>query len=152
MDRDTVERFGYVSRMDTLQAAILKYRLNQLPKVIEKRRKNAQLYCTLLDQQNVFIPNEQSDEFNTYHTFVIQCDQRDELRVYLLKNGIETAIHYPVPIHLQPASVFLNHAQGDFPVTESQAERILTLPVHQYLKKEEIRMIANCVDHFFGVQ
>jgi len=149
IDRDTVERFGYVSRMDTLQAAILKYRLNQLPKVIEKRRKNVQLYLSLLNQEKIFIPKEHEAEFNTYHTFVIQCDRRDELRNYLLNNGIETAIHYPVPIHLQPAATFLNHSKGDFPLTESQAERIITLPVHQYLSNEDICRIAETVNHFF---
>ena len=103
-DRNTVEQFGYVSRMDTVQAAILEYRLSQLAQMIESRRKNAEMYKELLHSSPVYIPEERELEFNTYHTFVIQCDRRNELRNYLLEQSIETAIHYPVPIHLQPAA------------------------------------------------
>ena len=150
-DRDTVEQFGYVSRMDTLQAAILNYRIAKLPEVIKKRRKNADLYRHLIHTDHAFIPEEHDEEFNTYHTFVIQCDQRNELQKYLQDHGIETAIHYPVPIHLQPAASPLGYSKGDFPVTEAQAERILTLPIHQYLEEDSIRKISNCVNQFFEI-
>ncbi len=149
IDRNTVEYFGYVSRMDTLQAAILNYRLEHLPALIEKRRSNAAKYRNLLDSKNVFIPEDKSFEFNTYHTFVIQVDKRDELKKYLLEKGIETSIHYPIPIHLQPASRNLGYKKSDFPVTEKQAERILTLPINQYLKEEEIIKVAETVNQFY---
>ena len=79
------------------------------------------------------MPPCRNEEFNTFHTFVVQVDRRDELQAYLQGRGIKTAIHYPVPIHLQPAARALGHKKGDFPVTERQAERILTLPVNQYM-------------------
>jgi dTDP-4-amino-4,6-dideoxygalactose transaminase len=149
VNRNSVERFGYVSRMDTMQAAILKYRLLHLSKTIEKRRKNANIYRQCLNTDYVFIPKECDKEFNSYHTFVIQCDLRDELQAFLLDRGIETAIHYPVPIHLQPAAAFLKYHKGNFPVTENQANRILTLPIHQYLKENTIRYISECINRFF---
>ena len=148
-DRDTVEIFGNVSRMDTLQAAILEYRLSRLSKVIEKRRKNADMYRELINSSQIHIPEEREEEFNTYHTLVIQCDKRNELKRYLMKQGIETAIHYPVPIHLQPAASHLGYSKGDFPVTETQSELILTLPIHQYLNENDIKNTSKSINKFF---
>ena len=150
VDRDVVERFGYVSRMDVLQASILEFRISKLSHVIEKRRKNATLYYEHLDKNHVYIPNESKKEFNTYHTFIIQCDKRDELRKYLFEKSIETFIHYPIPIHLQPAAIKLSYKSGDFPISETQAERILSLPIHQYLTNDEILYICETVNKFFN--
>jgi dTDP-4-amino-4,6-dideoxygalactose transaminase len=147
-DRNTADRFGFVSRMDALQAAILNFRIEKLNQVTEKRQKNAALYRELLDSSKVYIPAEHLDEFNTYHTFVIQVDQRDQLRKILEENGIETSIHYPVPIHLQPASKKYGHRIGDFPITEAQSNKILTLPIHQYLNADDIVAIAKQVNCF----
>ena len=144
------EAFGYVSRMDTLQAAILRYKLEALPGVIEQRRNNAALYGELLDPEHIFMAPERDVEFSTYHTFVIQVDRRDELKAYLAEQQIGSAIHYPLPIHLQPAASYLGHKAGDFPVTERQAERILSLPVHQTLKENDLRRVADTVNGFFG--
>ena len=149
-DRDRVDNFGYVSRMDNLQAAILNYRLHKLNDIIEKRRRNAQSYFDGLNAAKIRIPEEQKYEFNTYHTFVIQVAKRDELKDYLLKQGIETAIHYPTPIHLQPAANELAYKLGDFPVTEKQAEMILTLPVNQSLVQSEIKRICVAVNEFYS--
>jgi dTDP-4-amino-4,6-dideoxygalactose transaminase len=149
-DRVTVEEWGYVSRLDTLQAAILKFRLQRLPAITEKRRATARYYQQNLKHPAIFMPPCREEEFNTFHTFVIQTDHRDELQEYLQEQGIKTTIHYPVPIHLQPAAKGLGHKRGDFPVTETQAERILTLPVNQYLTHEEqddvIREITGFMD------
>ena len=149
VDRNLVEDFGLVSRMDTLQAVVLCHRLNQLPKVIKKRRRNAELYSEALDNRYVYIAAEKDYEFNTYHTFVIQVDNRDNLREYLNSQGIGTAIHYPVTIHQQPALKRLGYKLGDFPIAESQANRILTLPVNQYMTEEEVVYVADQVNSFF---
>ena len=149
-DRNTVEKFSGVSRLDTLKAAILVYRISRLPQMIEKRRNNADLYRSWLDLSQVYIPEECEEEFNTYHTFVIQCEKRDELQKYLIENGIETAIHYPVPIHLQPAALSLGARKGDFTVTENQSERILSLPIHQYLSEDTIFEISKCINEFLA--
>lgn len=149
VDRNTVARFASVSRMDTLQAAILRYRLTRLPQITERRRRNAALYSALLDASAVFAPPEASAEFNTYHTYVIQTDRRDELQRFLAEHGVGSAIHYPVPIHLQPAARELGYHKGQFPVTERQAERILTLPVNQSLSEDDVRYVASCVNLFF---
>jgi dTDP-4-amino-4,6-dideoxygalactose transaminase len=147
-DRDTVVEWGYVSRMDTLQAGVLSVRLRNLPSVIERRRRNAALYQDLLDPTCVFFPPDRNTEFNTFHTFVVQVDQRDELQRHLADQGIGSAIHYPIPIHLQPAAKDLGYETGSMPQTERQAGRILTLPVNQFLTEEQVRQAAETVNAF----
>jgi dTDP-4-amino-4,6-dideoxygalactose transaminase len=149
-DRNTVLEFGYVSRLDTLQAVILRERLRRLEDVIARRRRNAALYRAQLDRAHVYFPEERPETRDSYHTFVIQTDRRDELRDWLTGHGIGTAIHYPVPIHLQPAARRLGHGPGDFPVTEAQAARILTLPVNQFATPEDIAYVAAQVNAFFA--
>lgn len=152
IDRNTVARFGSVSRMDQIQAAILHYRLGQLDEIIERRRANAALYRSLLDPNLAFSPPCRQIEFNTFHTFVIQVDHRDALQAHLAAKGIGTAIHYPVPIHLQPAAAYLGHKPGDFPVTEEQSRRIITLPVHQALSENDVRRVAAEVNGFLAAR
>jgi dTDP-4-amino-4,6-dideoxygalactose transaminase len=147
-DRNTVTRFGQVSRMDTLQAAILRYRFPRLETIIERRRANAARYGQLLDPALVYTPPDRNHEFNTYHTYVVQVDHRDALQKHLGERGIGTAIHYPIPIHLQPASGYLGHKAGDFPECERQAQRILTLPVRPDLTTDQISRIAGTVNDF----
>ncbi len=148
--RDNIKSFGYVSRLDNLQAAVLNFRFKSLKKVISQRRKNVNIYLENLNLNNVFFPKEKKDEFNTYHTFVIHVDKRDQLKEHLLKNGVDTAIHYPIPIHLQSASKFLGFKRGSFLEAENQANRILTLPVNQYLKKNEIIYICKLINNFYS--
>ena len=151
VDRNTVESFGYVSRMDAIQAAILRYRLQNLEKVITKRRENASFYYEALDRKCIFIPEESEDYFNTFHTFVIQVEDRENLIKYLANAGIQTAIHYPVPIHLQPAAAAFGYKLGDFPVTEMQSTKILTLPINQSLSSDQLEYIAVKVNAFYDI-
>ena len=146
VERNQVEQFGIVSRMDEIQAAILNYRIKNLDNVIKKRRLNAALYRERLDQKLIYFPSEEKSQFNSMHTFVIQTDKRDQLAQFLKDNGIQTAIHYPRPSHLQPAASQLGYKYGDFPITEKQAECILTLPIHQYLGSSEIDIICELIN------
>jgi len=148
-DRNKVKNFGYVSRMDNLQAAILNFRLKYLNKIIKKRRENAKIYLKYLNRKNVFIPEENNKEFNTYHTFVVQVKNRNLLQKYLRKKGIGTAIHYPIPIHMQPAFTKLNYHTNKLPETERQSKKIITLPIHQYLKNSEIKRICKAINSFY---
>ena len=150
LDRNVVSSFGIVSRMDTLQAAVLNFRLGKLPSIIERRRWNAASYFQGLADAPLQLPVEGEKEFNTYHTFVVQLEERDSLKSHLAAKGIGTAIHYPIPIHLQPAAKRYGHGPGSFPETERQASRILSLPIHQNLKHEELAYIVSCIRDFFG--
>jgi len=149
VDRETITRFGQVSRMDALQAAVLCFRLERLFDVIEKRRRNANRYLVGLNSEKIFVPIEAENEFHSYHTFVIQVDRRNLLRKFLGSRGISTAIHYPIPIHLQPAAAYLGYGKGDFPITEKQAGRIVTLPINQYMTDQQVDYVVDSVNQFF---
>ncbi len=149
INRNKVKNFGYVSRMDNLQASILNFRIKKLKNIIVKRRKNFELYKKYLDPKYVFFPVEKNYQFNSYHTFVIQVKNRNKLKRYLEKNNITTAIHYPIPIHLQPAANYLGYNRGSFKMAEYQAKAILTLPINQFLKKKEIEFISNKINYFY---
>ncbi len=148
-DRDTLVQWGRVARMDVLQAEILKIRLAKLPSVIEKRRRNAALYYSLLRQDHVQISPSQPYEFNTFNLFVVHVDRRDELAHFLMKRGVKTAIHYPLPLHLQPTAAEFGYKEGDLPNIERQAKRILSLPVHQFLSEDDITYVADSVNNFY---
>ena len=150
-NRDNVEEFGYVSRMDNIQAVILNYRIKNLKKIIKKRRKNVKLYLSNLNLNKIFFPLEKKEEFNTYHTFVIQVEKRDELKLYLKNHGILSTIHYPIPIHKQKSYLSLNTKYNEcYPNTEKQAKRILSLPINQYLTEKEIVKISKLINKFYN--
>ncbi len=144
-----VNYFGYVSRLDNLQALFLNHQMKKLGNNIKTRRKNARIFNSELSNF-VQVPEEKSYEYNTYHTYIIRTDKRDKLQKYLLKNGIETKIHYPTPIHLLKASKKLKFKSGSLPNTEKISKQILTLPINQYLKNRDITKIIRSVKNFFG--
>jgi len=152
LERNKIQEFGFVSRMDNLQAAFLNYRVNNLRKIIKKRRENVKMYLKNLNRNYFYFPEEKKNEFNTYHTFVIQVKKRDQLRNFLKKKGIATTIHYPLPIHLQPASAKLGLDKYNLPNTVYQSKNILTLPINQYLKKNEIIYISQQINSFYDHQ
>jgi dTDP-4-amino-4,6-dideoxygalactose transaminase len=138
------------SRLDTIQAAILLVKLNYLEGWTEKRRANARFYWEHLSSlPNLQVPADKPHERAVYHTFVIQADYRDELRAYLAKLGIGTAIHYPIPIHLHKAASGLGYRRGSFPVAERQAQRILSLPVYPELGEAELKRIIDGIRNFY---
>lgn len=147
-DRDTSLEFGFVSRLDTLQAAVLRHRITRVDGVIARRRKNAASYDRLLDATVAFVPAVPETMFHTYHLYVIQVEHRDEMQRRLGERGISTKIHYPVPIHLQPAAARLGYRRGSLPATERQAERILSLPINQFLTHDDVAYVAQAVNGF----
>jgi dTDP-4-amino-4,6-dideoxygalactose transaminase len=147
-NREEVAIWGFNSRLDTLQAAVLRVRLKFLQEVTEARRRNADRYREKLSLV-VTTPMEGPHERAIDHLFMIQCDRRDALQEFLAKRGIETKIHYPIPIHLQPCSAALGYRPGDLPMAEEQAGRILSLPVHQNLTPEDVEMVCQAILEFY---
>ena len=148
VNRDETVMWGYNSRLDSLQAATLLVKLKYLDAWNEKRRANAETYRSLLKDVAV-IPRELPHEYCVYHTFVVQVERRDDLQVFLERNGIGTRVHYPVPIHMQRAAQSLGCRKGDFPTCEAQADRILSLPVHQGLSEAQIHYVAQKMLTFY---
>jgi dTDP-4-amino-4,6-dideoxygalactose transaminase len=139
------------SRLDTIQAAILLVKLQYLEPWTALRRRGAAMYRRLLARvEQVQTPDERSYEKAVYHTFVIQAEQRDELKRFLLEHGIETAVHYPVPIHLQSVARELGYGPGSFPITERLAERILSLPIYPELTTDQFQFVSEKIRQFYG--
>jgi len=148
INRDETVMWGYNSRLDSLQAAILLVKLKWLDEWNSKRRNNAKEYMILL-KDVVEIPRELSYEYCVYHTFVVQVEKRTELQDYLQNNDIGTRVHYPIPIHLQPGAQNLGYQRGDFPICEKQSRHILSLPVHQGLSENHIRYVSDKIITFY---
>ena len=137
-------------RLHTIQAVVALRLMTDVRKISDARIKNASLYDSLLrNVDGVTVPPRPASKRQVYHTYVIQVEKREDLIKFLAENGVETKVHYPVPIHLQKPYLELGYRKGDFPKCEAQAERILSLPIHQYLTEEQIHYTANLIRKFY---
>src|SRR6266576_519866 len=141
---------GFNRRLDTLQAAVLRVKLKYLEKWNAARRWQAELYHRLLAGTELVLPSEAAGAQSVWHLYVIRTEHRDALKEHLLSRGIAAGIHYPVPIHLQPAYQNLGYKRGDFPVTEQYAQRILSLPMYAELTRELIDCVAKSILTFLS--
>ena len=136
---------GYNRRLDTLQAAVLRVKLKHLDAWNTARRRFARLYDNLLATSSVQLPLAADYAESVYHLYVIRNEDRDRLRTYLQGKGIATGIHYPVPIHLQPAYRDLGYEPNSFPITEGYARQIMSLPMYAELTPELIAYVAQAI-------
>jgi dTDP-4-amino-4,6-dideoxygalactose transaminase len=141
---------GYNRRLDTLQAAVLRIKLRHLEKWNGARHWHAELYRRLLAGSEVVAPRQAEYAESVWHLYVIRVEQRDAFREHLASRGIVTGIHYPIPIHLQPAYRDLGYKKGDFPVTEVYADRIVSLPMYAELAPEQIEFVTEATRDFIS--
>jgi dTDP-4-amino-4,6-dideoxygalactose transaminase len=139
---------GINSRLDELQAAILRTKLRELDGWNERRREIAHRYSSEIRNPEVILPVEQQYGRSNYHLYVIRCARRNALQEHLSSNGVETLIHYPVPVHLQEAYSDLNCRPGDYPVAEAWASQVLSLPLFPEMTAEEISLVVGAVNSF----
>ena len=135
---------GVNSRLDEIHAAILRIKLKHLDEWNEKRRKIAKLYNKLLEDSEIVTPIEKEHAKHVYHLYVVRCKDRNKLQQYLSMRGIQTMIHYPIPVHKQKAYLKLGYT-ANLPVTERICNEILSLPMHPFLHKDEIPSVVECV-------
>ena len=140
---------GYKSRLDALQAAVLRVKLKYIDQWNEKRRQHAVLYNELLQQTPVVTPYEVEDSRHTYNCYVIRSKDRDNLQSFLKSKGIDSAVYYPVPLHLQPVYNHLGYGKGAFPISEKVANEVLALPMFPGLTFDEMEYIAKNVKGFY---
>ena len=142
---------GHNFRMEAFQGAVLATKAKYIQGWTENRRHNAGLYTELLlDIDEIRTPEELEGTYCVYHLYVIRTERRDALKAYLQQKGIATAIHYPVPIHLQPAYGFLGHSEGAFPYAEHASATILSLPMYPELTEKQIRYVVENIRRFFA--
>jgi dTDP-4-amino-4,6-dideoxygalactose transaminase len=141
--RPTLKGFNY--RLPSIQAAILRVKLRRLEAWIETRRARASEYNRLLAPSGVMLPREMANSRHAYCLYTIRCADRERLRSGLESEGIQTAIHYPLPIHLMPAYSDPRYKAGDFPVAEASANTVLSLPLYDHMTSAQVEQVANRV-------
>lgn len=147
--RDDCQLWGYNSRLDSLQAAFGLIKLPKLDAWNARCRAIAGMYRSGL-KNYVCVPEDKPWELNVYHNFVITTPRRDDLMTYLKDAGIGSAIHYPVPIHIQAAAHNLGYEKGRFPVVERLAQTMMSLPIYPELEQNEIDLVIKKIKAFFG--
>lgn len=151
VDRDTVARMGYNSRLDTIQAIVGKWLLPQAIEITEKRRTHARFYDEQLSIiPEIDIPPRGAGSHEVYHLYVIHAQRRDALLRHCIENGVEAKIHYPVPIYRQPGLAYLGYREGDFPVTDAHAKSMITFPCDQHLNEKQLHQVTDIVREFYN--
>ncbi len=138
---------GMGARLDTIQAAVLLAKLSYYEEEIKLRDKVAAKYTEKL-KDVVITPFVKEDRSSVWAQYSIRVKNRDELQKYLKQKGVPTAVHYPMPLHMQECFSYLNYKEGDFPIAEKISKEIMSLPMNPFLRDEEIEYIADCIKSF----
>ena len=134
---------GFCSRLDELQAAILRVKLAKLQDWNEARRSHAGAYTAALGGTGIVPPAEEDGNYHIYHQYTMRTDKRDDVQAALKAAGVGSAVYYPAPLHVQPAYASLGYKQGDFPESERASLEVLSIPVHPELSAEQVKIIAD---------
>ena len=139
---------GYTSRMDEVQAAVLRMKLTRLAAWNETRNRYAQIYLEELEDSDLCLPVTSPGNNNTWHQFTIQYPRRNELMQFLKSREIDSMIYYPVPLHFHQPYARFGKGKGSLPQTERACEQVLSLPIHQHLTEDQVRWVASSVREF----
>jgi dTDP-3-amino-2,3,6-trideoxy-4-keto-D-glucose/dTDP-3-amino-3,4,6-trideoxy-alpha-D-glucose/dTDP-2,6-dideoxy-D-kanosamine transaminase len=150
--RDHCNMFAYNSRLDTIQAVIADHLLDKIENITHRRIENAKM----LDERLKMIRQVTIQERDlarikqVYHIYSLCFEKRDELQKYLISHGVDAKIHYPIPMHLQPAAKQYGHQVGDFPMAEEIANTTLSLPVHEFIEQRHVEKMTSLIERFYG--
>ncbi len=139
---------GINSRLDELQAGLLRIKLNHIDEIISRRQQIAYRYSTEINNKKIVLPKERPHSTNVYHQYVICCNERDKLINHLVSLGIDTLIHYPIPPHLSEAYSSLGFKNGTFPITEKYANEVLSLPIYNEITYDEQTYVIDALNNF----
>lgn len=142
------DEVGVNSRLDEIQAGLLRVKLSHMDECTAERRKIAEYYNEHINNSKISKPIVQDNSTCVWHQYVIMCKERDGLMEYLGKNGISTMIHYPIPPHLSEAYSYLNVSKGDLPITEEYANDVLSLPIYNGMIGEEVEYVVKVINKF----
>ena len=150
-NRNNVEILGYNSRLDTIQAVVGNWLLPQAHEITNKRIQNAKYLDEQLSKiKQIKIPPRLKNYKIVYHLYIVLAEKRDDLLKYCLEKGIEAKVHYPIPMYLQKALNFMNHREGDFPITDKHSKKIITFPCDQHLSINELDYIISTIKDFYS--
>lgn len=139
---------GANSRLDELQAGLLRVRLSHLTELTEERKRIAKAYLEGINNPLIHLPGISREADCVWHQFVIRCDRRDELMEYMADSGVGSIIHYPIPPHLSEAYEYLGFHRGDFPVTERLADTVVSIPIYNGMTDDEIKRVVEVLCTF----
>ena len=139
---------GTNSRLDEIQAGLLRVRLKHLKELNEERKEICERYLSCIDNKLIILPTVRENATTVWHQFVIKCEYRDELIEYLENKEIGTIIHYPIPPHLSEAYNYLNIKEGSLPITEKYAKTVLSIPLYNGMTKEEQDYVIDAINNF----
>lgn len=139
---------GTNSRLDEMQAGLLRVRLSHMDELEEEKRIICERYLTELKNPSIELPGICEDVTHIWHQFVIRCKRRDELIEYLNNHNIGTIIHYPIPPHLSEAYSYLGYHEGDLPITEEYAKTVLSIPLYNGMTLEEQNYVIDVINKF----
>ena len=151
INRNTCMEFAYNSRLDTIQAVVAKYVIkNKLNNITSSRIKNSLLLDEHLSSvEHLSLNTRNVNLKEVFHLYMFKAKSRDQLADFLKSNGVDAKIHYPIPMHLQPAAKYLNYKYGDFPKAEYLAENSISLPVHEYVNEVQIHRMIELIKDFY---
>ena len=142
------EEVGLNSRLDELQAGLLRVRLRYLEAMAKERERIADYYTKNIKNDKIIKPELQEGATSVWHQYVVRTDERDRFEEYLKENEIITTIHYPIPPHLSKAYEYLNLKEGSFPMTEKYAKEMLSLPIYNGMTDEEVKYVVEVINKY----
>lgn len=151
INRDECAMFAFNSRLDTVQAVVASHLLQKIDRITESRIANAAYYDRGLGAvPQVRIPPRDPRVKQVFHIYSVECARRDELQRFLIANGVDAKVHYPIPMHLQPAAKQYGYKPGDFPRAEALCKSVLSLPVHEFITTGQREQVVTLVREFYS--
>ena len=150
LNRDECAVFAYNSRLDTVQAVVARHLLQKLENITAARISNALYFDRLLQEiPQISTPVREPDIKQVFHIYVIRAERREELKRHLVEHGVDAKVHYPIPMHLQPAASSFGYKSGDFPVCEEVTRSVLSLPVHEFITRVQQDKVVSLIREFY---
>jgi aminotransferase EvaB len=150
INRDECAMFAYNSRLDTVQAVVARHMLQKLEHITESRIGHAAYFDEKLrDIPQITVPEREGWIKQVYHLYIVKAERRDELQKFLVSRGVDAKTHYPIPMHLQPAAKEYGYKTGDFPVCEATVKSVISLPVHEFITREQQDTVVDLVKEFY---
>ena len=148
--RDDAKIIGVNSRLDSLNAEVLSFRLKKLKEIIKKRKRNINLYRKYIKTDKVKILDDGKNEINSYVMFITLSKKREKLQKYLKKYRIQSLLYYPTPLHMHKSMKFLKYGKGSLPNAEKIASEVISFPHHQHITEKQIKYVCSKINLFYG--
>ena len=151
INRNECSLFGYNSRLDTIQAIVANHMLDRIDSITASRQKNSLYFDERLAAiSQITVPDRDPEKQHVFHIYVVRVEQRDELQAFLIGSGVDAKIHYPIPMHLQPAAREFGYSKGDFPSAEAICASVISFPVHEFITQAQQDFVVDKINEFYG--